>query len=288
MNEKLEKIKDEYMEIKAPDSLREKLKTTMADPKYSRGKAPMWKKISTIAACFMALLIVSLNANQALAASISDLPGMNGLVNVLTFGRYVVSEDGYEADVTTPKIEGLLDKELEEKLNKEFADNANAVILAFEGEMKALKEEFPGEEVHMGVDSGYVVKTHNEEIIAIDVYVVNIVGSSSTTHKYYNIDVKTNKLLSLSDLFKEGEDYIEPISKYIKEEMIRQNQISEGTYWLEDEFADEFDKIKPDHSFYIKNSGDIVICFDKYELGPGSSGCPEFIIPNDIIKNIRK
>ena len=70
--------------------------------------------------------------------------------------------------IETPKIEGLLDKELEDKINKDFKDNANALILAFESDMKELKEQFPDEEVNLGIDSGYIVRTDNESILAID------------------------------------------------------------------------------------------------------------------------
>ena len=35
---------------------------------------------------------------------------------------------------------------------------------------------------------------------------------------------------------------------------------------------------------YINKSGELVICFDKYEVGPGAMGLVEFTIPKDIIK----
>ena len=57
-------------------------------------------------------------------------------------------------------------------------------------------------------------------------------------------------------------------------------------YWLNDKEArnSNFKSIKRDQGFYINKSGELVICFDKYEVGPGAMGLVEFTIPKDIIK----
>jgi len=44
--------------------------------------------------------------------------------------------------------------------------------------------------------------------------------------------------------------------------------------------------IKTDQNFYINNNENIVIYFDMYVVGPGSSGSPEFIIPEEVVKDI--
>ena len=38
----------------------------------------------------------------------------------------------------------------------------------------------------------------------------------------------------------------------------------------------------------VVNGRRIVVCFDKYEVAPGSSGSPEFVIPEEIVKDILK
>lgn len=285
MNEKLEKMKAEYMQINASDQLKEKIDNNMKRSKNN--KINTWKKIISVAACMVIAFTLSLNFSPAFAATVADIPGMNEIVKVLTFGRYVVQDGGYQANIETPKIEGLLDKELQDKINKDFNDNANALILGFESDMKELKEQFPDEEVHLGIDSGYIVRTDNESILAIDSYMVNTVGSSSTTHKFYTIDKKTKKIITLPSLFKNDSNYITKLSDYIKVEMRRQNEKGENIYWI-DEPTLAFEYIKENQNFYINNDGRIVICFDKYEIAPGSSGSPEFIIPQEVVKDILK
>lgn len=156
------------------------------------------------AAGVAAAFVLTFNCIPNLAYAVNDIPILNDVVRVVTFGRFEIDEDTYSANVVTPKIEGLLDKELEEKLNNEFCENATAVISAFESDVKELKENYGDNGFHMGVDSSYIVRTDNDNILAIDCYIVNMAGSSSTTHKFYTINKKTGELLTLKSLFKDG------------------------------------------------------------------------------------
>lgn len=247
------------------------------------------KEIAFTLAAAAAVFALLVNLIPNLAYASSKIPVLGEIVRVVTFGRYEVKNDSYEANVVTPKIEGLLNKELEDKLNSEFKENSDAVIAAFEKDIKELEKEY-GSDFHMGVEANYVVRTDNDEVLAIDTYIVNLAGSSSTKHSFYTIDKKKGTLIELKDLFKKDADYITPISDYITEEMRKQN--SEGTayFWIgnEDEIVEGFERIKEDQSFFINNSGNIVICFDKYEVAPGAYGCPEFEIPREVIKNVIK
>lgn len=248
--------------------------------------------LSGIAAAAASLAVTSaavLNCFPATAYALADVPIISDFVRVVTLGRYEHSEGGYEANISTPKIEGLLDKELEERLNGEFRDNANALIAAYERDVKEMKEEFGEETIHMGITSDYTVKTDNEDILAIDAYILTTAGSSSTVHSFYTIDKKSKELLTLKGLFREDADYVSVISEYIAEQMRYENEHNDGLYWTEDdEFTEGFKSIKPDQNFYINDSGELVICFDKYEVAAGAQGSPEFEIPNKVIENIRK
>lgn len=289
--DKTDIIKNEYESICASEELKERIGVTMKKAMKSAKRRTAFKWACAAACACIVLSIGAFNIFPSFAYALSDIPVLGSVIKVVTLGRYENEENGYSAKVAVPKIEGLLDKELEDKLNKEFKDNADLVISAYEKDVKELKKEF-GEDatIHMGVNSDYKILTDNDKYLAIDVWILNIAGSSSTKHSFYNIDKKAGRLLKLSDMFKSGADYITPLSKYIKEEMIRRNKEEDGIFWTEkDEFNDEiFEKIKPDQNFYINNKGNIVICFDKYEIAAGTQGCPEFEIPRKLIKNIIK
>ena len=270
--------------IQLPENMIEHLKEGEKKTMY---KKSVLKRVNLCAATVAAAFILLVNCVPGLAYASSKIPVLGEIVRVVTFGRYEVKNEGYEANVVTPKIEGLLNKELENKLNNEFKENSQAVIAAFEKEIKELQKDF-GDDFHMGVDANYVVRTDNDNILAIDTYIVNLVGSSSTKHSFYTIDKKKETLIELKGLFKDNADYITPISEYIISEMKKENQAGTGGFWIgnEDELVDGFEQIKEDQSFFINDAGNIVICFDKYEVAPGAYGCPEFEIPEKVVKDI--
>ena len=53
-------------------------------------------------------------------------------------------------------------------------------------------------------------------------------------------------------------------------------------------FVDHTFKIKKDQPFYINDKGELVICFDEYEVAPGSAGLVEFVIPSNIVSKLMK
>lgn len=277
MNKNFEEAKMEYEKIKAPEKLKQEVNRMFETSKKGNGKG--WHiAVTGIAAIFMAF-VVSLNASESFAKSVSNFAGLDGVVKILTAGKYEMNTEYTSANIETPEIKGLLDKEFEEKLNAEFKENANVVMKAFEDDIQAMEES--GLEWHMGVDCGYQVKVDTEDLLVLDVYVVNMDGSSSTVHKFYNIDKKNNHLITLKEWVKD-EDYIEKINDYIKKEMKRREDEIGHTYFWNDEFA--FETITEDTKFYINANGNAVISFEKYEIAPGAYGNVEFEIPNEIFE----
>lgn len=281
---KLNNAREEYLRIEASEKLNREVNDVL---KNTKSKSIVSKVLSCVASLAIVSIII-LNAVPYIAYAVKDVAVIGKIINAVTFTVYEHQENGYSAKVVTPKIEGLLDKEFEEKLNNEFKEYSAHIISAYENDVKDMKKEFGDENVHVGITSSYQVKTDNENILALDVYVVNEVGSSSTKHTYYNLNKKTGELLTFKTLFKENADYIAPISEYIKKEMKRRNIEENCAYWIdgEENAFDGFSKIEENHKFYINNDGNIVICFDKYEVAPGAYGSSEFVIPNEVVKDI--
>lgn len=246
------------------------------------------KKTIYSAAAIAAAFVLMVNCIPSLAYAACDVPILGDIVRVVTFGRFEVQEENYEAKITTPKIEGLLNKDLENKLNKELEDNANTIIAAFESDIKKMSDMYGDKNFHLSVTADYEVKTDNEDILAVNFYFTTIEASSVTVNRFYNIDKKAGTLITLDSLFKKDADYVTPISDYILAEMKKQNENGTGFYFLDGEEDERFTKISEDQNFYINNDGNIVICFDEYEVAAGAQGCPEFVIPNDIVKDILK
>ena len=284
----MRKLVDEYQKIQVDPQFKERIEKIMLNERKKQRKNIFKWTVGT-AACIVATASITLNAIPSVAYALTDVPVIGQMVNVITFGRYKSDNNGYYADIKTPKIEGLLNTELQNKLNAEFKENAKVLIMAYEEDVKELQKEFGDETIHLGIESDYTVRCNNEDVLSLDVYIFNVVGSSSTKHTFYNINKKTGQLIELKSLFAKDSDYVTPISEYIKTQMKKENETNNGLFWMEDdEFTESFNKIKENQNFFINDSGRIVICFDKYEVAAGAQGCPEFEIPEEIIEGIFK
>jgi hypothetical protein len=180
----------------------------------------------------------------------------------------------------------LEDKGLENSLNQKYLDENKELYEQFITDMEKLKENGGG---HLGVDSGYTVKTDTDRILSIGRYVVNTVGSSSTTMKYDTIDKEKKILITLPSLFKD-DTYIDIISENIKKQMIEQYKAdNQKFYWVEgieqSASMELFERIPKEQNFYINTEGKLVISFDKYEVAPGYMGVVEFVIPTEILSD---
>lgn len=270
-------------EIRASENLKRTVKRKIMKNKIAYTAKTVGGTLTVLAVAFS----LCVNVSPSLAVAMSDVPVVGDIVRVVTLNRYENKIGGSEAEIVTPKIEGLRDEELMNKINEELGNNANELIAEFEKEALLLQAEY-GDDAHMGVGSDYTIRTDNDDYYAIDVYFYKMVGSSSTTHKFYTVDKHTGDIVTLKGIFKENADYIELISEIVKDKITKRNE-NGGAYWVEDdEFTEGFKGIKENQNFFINEEGNIVICFDKYEVAAGSEGCPEFEIEKELIKEILK
>lgn len=287
----LQKLKKEYDEIPIPEELDFVVKKAFRDSgMYSTRRKPIYKRLGVAAASLAistGILTVGVNSSPAFADKLSKIPVVNSIVKVLTFKEYTIDEDKYKADIKVPSIEGLENKALEDSLNEKYISENKKLYEDFIADMEKLEKKDDG---HLGIDSGYVVKTDNENILSIGRYVVNTVGTSSTTFEYDTIDKKNEILITLPSLFKDNK-YIEIISENIKEQMREQMKSdSKKVYWIADESGkskmDIFKEISDNQNFYINDQSQLVISFNKYEVAPGYMGIVEFTIPTDILSDV--
>ncbi|MFJ6266033.1 DUF3298 and DUF4163 domain-containing protein [Lysinibacillus xylanilyticus] len=286
MDEKLKELEKQYNEVSIPKELDFVVENALKQGKKKRKKrAPQWLLGSAAAAM---LFTAGLNVSPAMARTLSDIPVVGSVVKVLTWTEYEVKEETYDADIKVPSIENLENKDLANALNEKYRSEGKALYNDFVAEVGDLKANGGG---HLGVDSGYDVKTDNDQILSIGRYTVNTVGSSSTTMHYDTIDKQNEILITLPMLFKDN-SYIKTISENIIEQMRKQaSSDSDKVYWVkggglpDKEVIDGFTAINAEQQFYISDKGKLVISFDKYEVAPGYMGVLEFEIPTDVLKN---
>lgn len=286
MDKKLLDLEKQYMEVPIPKELDFVVEKALKQGrKKKKNRTPQWLLGSAAAAM---LFTASLNVSPAMAKTLSEIPVVGSVVKVLTWTEYEVAEDNYDANIKVPSIENLDNQDLAHTLNEKYRAEGKALYDQFIAEVGDLKANGGG---HLGVDSGFEIKTDNDQILSIGRYVVNTVASSSTVMEYDTIDKENEILITLPMLFKD-QQYIKTISENIKEQMRAQIAESnqEKVYWVkgaglaDEELMEEFTTIKPDQSFYISDQGKLVISFDKYEVAPGYMGVVEFEIPTDVLQ----
>lgn len=280
---KLNDSKKQYNDIEIPAELKQVVSTSIQTVKMEQSKKkPSFKKFGIGVAAAATIFVASVNMNPALAQSLSKVPILGSIVQVISIQEITIEEDTYNADLKVPNVTGLNNKELENSLNEKYIAENKALYEGFQKEMEALKEVGGG---HLGVVSTYEVVTDTDEILSISRYEANAVGSSSTTMRIDTIDKKNEVLITLPSLFKD-DGYAATISKYIKSEMSKEMAADETiTYWIASEEEIGFESIRSDQTFSITADHKLTISFDKYEIAPGYMGVITFEIPTEVIKN---
>lgn len=234
----------------------------------------------TAAAALLAITILA-NSGSEVAYAMERIPLIGSITKVVTFRTYEKQEGKAEAKVEIPKIEaenGSGIKNSVEKVNKSVEDYTNQIIAQFEKDVKAENGE-----AHKAVFTNYEVLANNEHFFTLRINTDEIMASSAESVKIYNIDKKTDKVLELKSLFKDGTDYVTTLSDSVKEQMRKDMASDENKkYFLDDGEGSDFQKIQTEQNFYINEAGHVVLVFDEYEVAPGYMGVVEIEIPGNV------
>jgi hypothetical protein len=278
---KLDDLKKIYDSTEIPDELEFKVRQSIRRTKMKNG-IQIGKKFAIASVASLIIFTGMVNINQSFAMAMSELPVIGAVVKVLSYRFDVIENDNVNADIEAPVISGLEDEVLENALNEKYYEESKALYEDFIEEMGEIIEM----DGHLGVDSGYVVMTDTDKILSIGRYVVNTVGSSSTTVQYDTIDKEEGILITLPGLFKD-DAYIKRLSDYIIETMKSEMANDDSkVYWVGDDQFSSFESIDANQSFYITEEGKLVLSFDKYEIAPGYMGVITFEIPTEIISDL--
>lgn len=282
MDKKLEELKKEYHHIPVPDELDFVVRQAL---KQNKGRSVV-RRSAIGAAAAVLLFVGSVNASPALARAMEQIPVLGQVVNVVTFTSYKLEEGGYSANIEVPSLENMNNKELQASLNSKYIEESKALYEQFVAETR-LQDVEGG---HFSLESGYEIKTNNEQILSLARYVVETAGSAAESYRFDTIDKQNEWLITLPSLFK-NDDYIAIISDNIKQQMISQMEQDDSlVYWVEQKgeeaMSDAFQQIAADQSFYINDQQQLVIVFNEYEVAPGYMGIVEFTIPSQVLADV--
>ena len=287
-NDKIDKLKENYNNIEIPKELddvindafneseNKKLENNKKD--WRRNMKNMKKWYASAAA--VGLIIVSVNASSTFATSLENIPVIGNIIKIVNFNNYRINKDGMDVSISLPEVSSD-SKDLEYKLNKEFEKEGKEAYKKYEAEVAKLEKE--GKTTHKSADIWSETIAENDKTASIAIYNTEIEASAATSRKIYNINKENKTVLTLEGMFGNN-DYVDILSKNILSQMKeRTKKDSNDVYFVDNTF-----KIKKDQPFYINDKGELVICFDEYEVAPGSAGLVEFVIPSNIVSKLMK
>lgn len=299
-DERLEKMKQEYEEIRIPAELRQRVEAGIEKGKEEREEVTRMKKKSKVitfvkaagGAVVAAMLAITIMANSGatIANAMMKIPVLGAIAEVVTFREYKNStdNDNMSADMKIPEVsvkneDGTVNQETTEQINKTIEDYTNEIIAKYEADVA----EFGGEG-HESVELNYEVITDSDRLFSIRFDQLTVMASGAESVRIYHIDKQTGQMINLKGLFREDADFITPISDNIKTQMKEQMAADEGKmYFIDSDMPEsDFQSITEDTTFYVNDSGKLVIVFDEYEVAPGFMGSVEFEIPTEVIQDI--
>ena len=284
---------DKYVKTKAaeeqtdiPDSVKNRIELTLADlseKKTVTKPIRILPRIVTAAACFVFVMLFLLpNVSVTYAQALEPIPVIGDIVRVVTIRNYFYSDDKHEMDIDVPKIEG--DNDAAENINQDINQLTETLVEQFYEDVELI-----GDEGHSSIYLDYETVTNTDTWFTLKIRVHEAAGSSNTYYKFYHIDKRTNEIVKLGDLAKDNSFY-DVLVKEIKRQMkLQMENDSSVVYWLDDSIiGKDYVSLTENHNFYWNDNGDLVIIFDKYEVGPGAMGTPEFVIDRGVFKDFLK
>lgn len=279
------KVAKEQTDI--PDSVKNRIEQALANLPEKKSvikRIRILPRIAAAAACFVFITLFLLpNMSVTYAQALEQIPVIGDIVQVVTIRNYFYADDRHEMDIDVPQIEGE-DSDTIDYINKDVSELTTALVNQFYKDLEITDNNGYG-----SIQVDYETVTNTDRWFTLKLSVNETAASSNTYYKFYHIDKKQGKIVELGDLFTNDnfKDILVPeIEKQMKEQMKKDESIS---YWINDsEIGEDFATVNADRNFYWNDNGDLVIIFDKYEVGPGSMGTPEFVIDKGVISDILK
>ena len=285
-----EKAKKVYESMEIPEQLPNVIDQAFVRAS-SRRRIAWYRPVLSAAAAVCILFVALLNLSSTFASAMAEVPVLGNVAKVLTFRSYSIETDSEWITVNQPSIAGTGNTELEKRVNREIQEKIDAIVADARQEAKQNREEAiaqgqdPTEWMPVILDITYEIKSSNEKILSFVIHKTETAASAYTQQIFYNIELSSGKDLTLEDVL--GPDYKEIANQAIQEtidQRIAEDPVQWPYFVPTPDMPDEgFQGITDDQKFYIDGSGNVVISFDEYEIGPGSMGIQNFTVGKSLV-----
>lgn len=199
----------------------------------------------------------------------------------------------YEIEARYPQLEGVNNLNFD-KFNQAARGLVQKQVTGFKKNLEAPQregEELPPEEITastIGID--YVVSLLQDDLASVrfdTASYYNGAAHPNTETEVLNFDLKNGKPVKLSDLFKPGAKFLQPISTYAISDLKKQSKAKGADGMLDDSSIESGAAPKAENyrSWMIKKNG-LGINFDAYQVGPYAAGPQYVLVPYSILKDL--
>lgn len=211
-----------------------------------------------------ALILLLPNVSVSAQAAMEQIPVLGSIVRVVTLRNYFYDDGHSFASVSIPSVsQGGPGGDAVNEAVQEYTDR---LLTQFQQDIQDTGEGY------QGLDVSYEVTCDTDTRFTLRINALQVQASGHEMVRYYHIDKTTGEMVTLSDLFPQGTDYVTPLSQEVLRQM-------EGE---PDFFPEDFAAIDPQQSFYWDDQGDLTLVFDEAEVAPASRGVVEFHIPQEV------
>lgn len=239
-----------------------------------RSSSRFFRRVGCGVAAALALFVALPNLSPTVAAAMVDVPVLGPLVEIVTFRNYTYDDGHSSADVAVPELGG---SDAADQVNDQVQTYTDQLIARFKADCERIGEGYQG----LNVSSTVVTDTDTWFTLRIDA--TETMASGYDFSRFYHIDKTTGQVVTLSDLFPVGSDYVDVLSAEVRSQMEARMAADESQMF----FLDEFTSIDPEQNFYWNDSGELVLVFDEYAVAPGAMGMVEFPIPAAVTDSLR-
>lgn len=254
LENELQSLKKDYQK---PQMTEEQLKNLQKKMKEA-GVENMKRGYRMIKFTASAALIVGFmalpNTSATIAHAMGQIPVIGRLVEAVTFRDYKYESDRNMANVKIPelKVDGYTKKNKKQEKLLNTTEEINAEIQKITDKLvKEFEESIEQNNVYQNIEVNSEIVATTDDYFTLKLNCYQAAGSGYEFNYYYTIDLNNGERLYLKDIFKDGVDYITPISKNIKQQMKQQMDADENiVYWLENDI-DEWNlkKLQKKHYF---------------------------------------
>ena len=196
----------------------------------------------------------------------------------------------YEIAAQYPQFSGGNNPNFE-KFNQFVRGTVMKKVTEFKKDMAPKEGEEPRPEGSMGSDLtiAYKIALAQDDLVSIQFDVGSYYQGAAHPNSYtevVNYDLKNGKELKLSDLFKPGAKYLQPISSYCIADLKKQQATDKGKALTDSEINSGAAPVAKNYqSWQITRKG-LGINFDAYQVGPYAAG-PQFVlVPYATVKDV--